>query len=221
MAEGIERAGVDVEIALQLDRGDLQALVLQELGQAGGEDPLAQAAHHRAHDDHVLGLALLIAARAAAEKLALRRTIADLRKQFFAIRHHNSNPYKKNDFNLSLHPHPFDATLKVATGPRNLAAKLSKSLVNTPLRVNKPVAFVARKEPATKGISSESGVRPVFARPELHYVKVRETEELRSVLELTWSDIDEPVRYEPWLPIMYFRGSPTKRISVLYPSRRR
>ena len=36
---------------------------------------------------------------------------------------------------------------KVPTEPQNLAPKLSKSLVNNPLRVNKPVAFGPRREP--------------------------------------------------------------------------
>lgn len=36
----------------------------------------------------------------------------------------------------------------VPSEPQNLGPKLSKSLVNTPLGVNKPVEFGARKQPA-------------------------------------------------------------------------
>lgn len=35
----------------------------------------------------------------------------------------------------------------VPSGPQNLGPKLSKSLINNPLRVNKPVAFGTRKQP--------------------------------------------------------------------------
>ena len=53
VAIGVERAGVDVVIAFHLDGGDAQALVLEQLGQRGGENPLAQSAHDGADDDDV------------------------------------------------------------------------------------------------------------------------------------------------------------------------
>lgn len=43
-------------------------------------------------------------------------------------------------------------TFKVATGPSKFAPKISKSLVNNPLGVNKPVAFGARKEPYKRAV---------------------------------------------------------------------
>ncbi len=55
MAVRVQGSGIEVEVALEFDRGHLQALVLQEHGQAGGEDALAQPAHDRAEDDDVLG----------------------------------------------------------------------------------------------------------------------------------------------------------------------
>ncbi len=77
VAEGVERAGVHVEVAFQFDGGDLEALVLQELGQAGGEDTLAQAAHDCAHDKDVFGLALLVALGNGGEKFTVRGNVAD------------------------------------------------------------------------------------------------------------------------------------------------
>ena len=92
VAEGVERAGVDVEVAFQLDRRNLEALVLQELSQAGGEDPLAQAAHDRAHHEHVAGLALLVVRRDRREELALRRSITERSQQVVISLHININP---------------------------------------------------------------------------------------------------------------------------------
>ncbi len=51
VAVGVEGTAVDVVIAFHLDGGDAQALVLQELGQGGGEYPFAKAAHDGADDD--------------------------------------------------------------------------------------------------------------------------------------------------------------------------
>ena len=40
----------------------------------------------------------------------------------------------------------------VPSGPQNLGPKLSKSLINNPLRVNKPVPFGPRKEPGKRTV---------------------------------------------------------------------
>ena len=63
VAVRIERARIDVEVALHLDGGDRESLVLDELGERAREDPLAEAAHHRSDHDHELGAAALVAGR--------------------------------------------------------------------------------------------------------------------------------------------------------------
>jgi hypothetical protein len=52
----------------------------------------------------------------------------------------------------------------VPSGPQNLGPKISKSLINNPLRVNKPVAFGARKEPGGLPDSDRSVVGPSHGR---------------------------------------------------------
>jgi hypothetical protein len=69
VAVGVQRAAVDVQVALHLDGGDGESLVLEELGQRAGEDPLAEAAHHGADDDDVLRPPGLVAAGRGAEGL--------------------------------------------------------------------------------------------------------------------------------------------------------
>jgi len=61
VTERVERSGVDVEVALELDRGDDEPLVLQELRERGGEDALAEPGHHRAEDGDILVTALDVA----------------------------------------------------------------------------------------------------------------------------------------------------------------
>eukprot|EP00752_Nemacystus_decipiens_P016603 g14843.t1 len=59
VAVGVERARVDVEVAFHLDRRDAEALVFEQLGQRGGEDPLAQAGHDGLAPHFLIGLAVL------------------------------------------------------------------------------------------------------------------------------------------------------------------
>ena len=87
VAVGVQRAGVDVEVALHLDRRDLQALVLEQLGQRRGEDPLAQPAHDRADDDDVLVVPPAIPWRHRRVELGLFRRLADLGQQVFVLVH--------------------------------------------------------------------------------------------------------------------------------------
>ncbi len=61
VAVGVERARVDVEVALHLDGGDGEAFVLENLGHGGGEDALAQAGHDGAEDDDIFVLAEAVA----------------------------------------------------------------------------------------------------------------------------------------------------------------
>jgi hypothetical protein len=67
----IEGAGIDVVVSLHLDRRNLQPLVLEQLGQRRGENPLAQPAHDGADDDHVLVMPLAIPRRHRGVKLRL------------------------------------------------------------------------------------------------------------------------------------------------------
>jgi hypothetical protein len=71
VAKRIQRARVDVEVAFELDGRDADTLVLQAAGQRRAEDALAQAAHHRAEDDDVLGLSRLVARRHRQVELGL------------------------------------------------------------------------------------------------------------------------------------------------------
>ena len=78
VAEGVERAGVDVEVALHLDGGDVQGLVLEQLGQGGAEDSLAQPRHHGADDRDEPVPAPLIAVRNRGMELGGFPTVAEL-----------------------------------------------------------------------------------------------------------------------------------------------
>ena len=75
VAERVERSGVDVEIALEFDGRNHQPLVLEQLGDAGGKDALAQAAHHRSENHDVLRAPLAIAIGHGREKLSLSGTV--------------------------------------------------------------------------------------------------------------------------------------------------
>jgi hypothetical protein len=81
VAVGVEGAGVDVEVALHLDRRHLQPLVLEQLGQTRREDPLAQAAHDGADHDDVLVVAPPVARGHGGVELGLFRALADAGQQ--------------------------------------------------------------------------------------------------------------------------------------------
>ena len=89
VAEGIEGARIEVEVAFHLDGGDLEALVLEDFGQGRGEDALAQAGHDGAHDDDVLGLALDVALGGWGVKLGFKARVTDGSQQlvYTIIRH--------------------------------------------------------------------------------------------------------------------------------------
>ncbi len=80
MAIGVEGPAVDVVVPLHLDRGDAQALVLQELGEGGREDSLPQPAHDGPDDDHVFMVALAVPFGHRRIKLRLLGRLPDLVK---------------------------------------------------------------------------------------------------------------------------------------------
>ena len=49
------RAGVDIDVGVELEHGDLVALGVQQQAEAGGDDALADAADVAAGDENVLG----------------------------------------------------------------------------------------------------------------------------------------------------------------------
>ncbi len=48
---GVERAGIDVDVGVELLNGDLVAARLQQLADAGGDDAFAQRGNHAARDE--------------------------------------------------------------------------------------------------------------------------------------------------------------------------
>ncbi|CDK41092.1 hypothetical protein BN903_1 [Halorubrum sp. AJ67] len=50
----VHRPGVDVEVGVHLDGGDVEARVGEKTPGAGGGDALAQPGHHTARDEHEL-----------------------------------------------------------------------------------------------------------------------------------------------------------------------
>ena len=73
VAVGRQRAGVEVEVALELDRRDGEPLVLEQLRQRRREDALAQPAHHRAEHHDVAVPPTLVALGHRVVELAVRR----------------------------------------------------------------------------------------------------------------------------------------------------
>ncbi len=77
VAEGIQGSRIDIEVSFQLDGGDIESFVLEEFGQAGGENPLAQPAHDGAGDDDILAPALDVAFGQRGIKFRVIGNVAD------------------------------------------------------------------------------------------------------------------------------------------------
>ena len=78
MAIGIERARIDVEIALHLDGRDRQTFIFDEFRERAGKDSFAEAAHHRADDHHKFGLATEVSRRSGRMPLRALFTLSKL-----------------------------------------------------------------------------------------------------------------------------------------------
>src|SRR6266581_6304625 len=53
--EGAHRAGVDVDVRVELEEGDFDAARLEDRGEGGGGYPLPQRGNHAARHEHILG----------------------------------------------------------------------------------------------------------------------------------------------------------------------
>ena len=82
VAEGIERAGVEVEVAFHFDRGDLEPFVLENFGEGRGKDSLAEAGHDGADDDDVFGFAAHVALGHGRVKLGVVAGVSDGGQKF-------------------------------------------------------------------------------------------------------------------------------------------
>jgi hypothetical protein len=63
------RAGIDIDVRVQLDEGDFEAARFEDRGERGGGDPLAKGGDHATGNEHVFRHRL----RAAPERSVVRR----------------------------------------------------------------------------------------------------------------------------------------------------
>jgi hypothetical protein len=82
---GVQGARIDVQVALQLDGGHREGLVLEQLGDRRAEYALAEAGHHRAHHRDVLVPAPVVARGLGGEELGGVDTSARLPEQIGSL----------------------------------------------------------------------------------------------------------------------------------------